>query len=47
MKKRHKKKVQKIRCQALANGPIQSKVKGSKKGKKGYNRKNKNWKKEL
>lgn len=44
MKKRKKKKLDKIRCLALANGPIQTMVKGSKKGKKGYNRKNKNWK---
>ena len=47
MKKRIKKKLSKIRNLALANGPIKTMVKGSKKGKKGYNRKNKQWKKEL
>lgn len=28
-----------IRCQVLANGPLQIQIKGTKKGKKGYNRK--------
>lgn len=51
MKKRRKKKKKKIepkkiRIEELANGPIKTKVKGTKKGKKGYSRKNKNWKKE-
>ena len=36
----------KIRIHVLANGPIKTQVKGSKKGKKGYNRKNKSWKKD-
>lgn len=42
--KKKKKRIneQPIRCIILANGPIHIKVKGSKKGKKGYNRK-KGW----
>jgi len=35
-----------IRCNVLSNGPIKTQVKGSKKGKKGYNRKDKSWKKD-
>jgi hypothetical protein len=48
MGKKKKKSVnaQPIRLTILANGPIQIQVKGTKKGKKGYNRKNKNWKKD-
>jgi hypothetical protein len=47
-KKKNKKSVneQPIRLTILANGPIKVKVKGTKKGKKGYNRKNKDWKKD-
>ena len=34
------------RNQFLADGPIHGTVKGTKKGKKGYSRKNKDWKKD-
>ena len=46
MKKRKRKKMAKIRNLELAHGPIKTSVKGTKKGKKGYTRKNKNWKKD-
>jgi len=41
-----KKKKNKYRNQFLVDGPIHTKVDGSKKGKKGYSRKNKKWKDE-
>lgn len=44
--KNNKKKLNKIRCLALANGPIKTMVKGSKKGRRGYNRKDSNWRDE-
>jgi hypothetical protein len=46
MANKRQKKKHKIRCMALANGAIHTIVKGSKKGKKGYNRKNKSWRNE-
>lgn len=38
------KKKEKPRNRFLVEGPIHTKVDGSKKGKKGYNRKDKSWK---
>jgi hypothetical protein len=40
------KKNKRLRMKALAMGPIGTRVKGSKKGKRGYNRKVKDWKKD-
>lgn len=45
--KKIKKYLANFRIMALAHGPIQTKVKGTKSGKRGYNRKNKQWKNEL
>lgn len=45
-KKMRKKKKNKYRNRFLIDGPIHTKVDGPKKGKKGYNRKNKDWKNE-
>jgi len=44
MRKKKKKLLANFRIMALAHGPIKTKVKGTKLGKKGYNRKNKDWK---
>jgi hypothetical protein len=33
-----------LRCTSLMDGPIKTQVKGTSKGKKGYNRKDKGWK---
>jgi len=45
MAKKKKKSINEtpIRCKVLAAGPIKTQVKGTKSGKKGYNRKNKSW----
>jgi hypothetical protein len=39
-----KRKAKKIRVQELANGPLKTQTEGTKKGKRGYTRKNKDWK---
>jgi hypothetical protein len=39
-----KKKKYNFRSLFLVDGPLHTKVKGTKKGKKGYNRKDKSWK---
>jgi len=44
MKKKKKKLLANFRIMALANGPIKTQVKGTKRGKRGYNRKDKSWK---
>jgi len=44
MRKKKKKVLPNFRCMALANGPIGTRVKGSKNGKRGYDRKDKSWK---
>ena len=48
MNRKHKKLNEiPVRNQFLMDGPIQTQVSGSKKGKKGYSRKNQKWKKEI